>query len=52
MSTKKKKKSDEDYQEYFAGKDNNKNYRKISFAKSGCSRLNPEGSISPLSFHG
>ena len=52
MSRKKKKKSDEDDQEYFAEKDNNKNNHKTSFAKSGCSRLNPEGSVSPLSFHG
>ena len=33
MSTKKRKKSNEDNQEYFAEEDNNKNYDKISFAK-------------------
>ena len=33
MSTKKRKKSNEDNQEYFAEEDNNKTYDKISFAK-------------------
>ena len=41
MSTKKRKKSDEDNQEYFAEEDNNKHGDKILFAKVGCSRLNP-----------
>ena len=41
MSTKKRKKYDEDNQKYFAEEDNNKNDDKISFAKVGCSRLNP-----------
>ena len=41
MSTKKRKKSVEDNQEYFAEEDNNKHDDKISFAKIGCSRLNP-----------
>ena len=41
MSIKKRKKSDEDDQEYFAEENNNKNGDKISFAKVGCSRLNP-----------
>ena len=40
MSTKKRKKSDKDDQEYFAEEDNNKNDGKISFGKVGCSLLN------------
>ena len=41
MSTKKRRKSDKDDQEYSAEENNNKNDDKISFAKVGCSRLNP-----------
>ena len=41
MRTKKRRKSDEDDQEYSAEENNNKNDDKISFAKVGCSRLNP-----------
>ena len=54
MNKKKRKKSDEDVQEYFAEEDSNKNDDKISFGKVGCSRLNPEVRWEHLniSFHG